>query len=75
MGAKKKKIKAAGRFKSGIGVRARKNFNKIEESQRKTQRSPISEGGKAKRLSVGIWLDKKSGKKFAGHAYSLEEIK
>jgi ribosomal protein L37AE/L43A len=73
MAAKKKKIKAAGKFRSGYGVRARKNFNKIEASQRRVQKSPISENSTAKRIAVGIWIDKKSGKKFAGPAYSLEE--
>ena len=75
MGAKKKKIKAAGRFKSGIGVRARKKFNKIEAVQRVKQKSPFYEKSTAKRIAVGIWIDKKTGKKFAGPAYSLQEVK
>ena len=75
MGAKKKKIKAAGRFKSGIGVRARKGFNKIEESQRRFQQSPFHPTGKAKRIASGIWRCIKTGKIFAGPAYSLEEVK
>tara|TARA_Y100000310_G_scaffold343942_1_gene454068 strand:+ start:3002 stop:3226 length:225 start_codon:yes stop_codon:yes gene_type:complete len=73
MAAKKKKIKASGRFGVGYGTRVRKKFNKIEGSQRKTQPSPFVEGGKAKRLSAGIWKCLKSGKIFAGPAYVLKE--
>jgi ribosomal protein L37AE/L43A len=40
MGAKTKKIKAAGRFSGGIGIRARNSFNAIEANQRVRQVSP-----------------------------------
>ncbi|MAG38358.1 50S ribosomal protein L37ae [Candidatus Pacearchaeota archaeon] len=75
MAAKKKKIKAAGKFGSGYGVRARKNYNKIEFTQRTTQKSPFHPTGKAKRIAAGIWKCLKTGKVFAGPAYSLEENK
>lgn len=70
MGAKTKKIKAAGKFGAGYGVRVRNEYNAIEAEQRKEQKSPFSKG-KAKRLAAGIWLDVKTGKKFAGPAYIL----
>ena len=73
MAAKKKKIKAAGKYGSGIGVRARKRFNVIESQQRKPQQSPFHPKGRAKRIAPGIWKCTKTGKIFAGHAYFLEE--
>lgn len=75
MAAKRKKIKAAGKFRSGYGVRARRSYNKIESSQRSKQKSPFHPTGKAKRISAGIWKCIKTGKIFAGPAYSLEETK
>jgi len=71
MASKKKKIKAAGRFGVGIGRRPRNKFNKIEAIQRKRQISPFYEKARAKRLSSGIWKCQKTGRVFAGPAYSL----
>ena len=73
MTAKTKKIKASGKFGSGYGTRVRKKYNLVESSQRKRQPSPFYEKAKAKRLSAGIWKCMKTGKIFAGPAYSLEE--
>jgi len=73
MGAKKKKIGAAGRFGPGMGTRARSSFNLIEANQRKRQVSPYYAKGKAKRLAAGIWKDMKTGRIFAGPAYSLNK--
>ncbi len=73
MGAKTKKIKAAGRFGPGIGTKARARFNLIEGDQRKRQVSPFYIKGKAKRIAAGIWKDVKTGKIFAGPAYSLNK--
>ncbi len=75
MGSKRKKIKAAGKFGAGYGTRARKSFNKIEEVQRARQQSPFYEKARAKRIASGIWKCLKTGKIFAGPAYSLEEAK
>lgn len=72
MGSKTKKIKAAGRFSGGIGTHARKRFNAIEASQRTRQQSPYYSKGKAVRIAAGIWKDIKTGKIFAGPAYSLK---
>lgn len=72
MGAKKRKVGSAGRFGPGYGTLARKELNVIESLQRKKQPSPFSKG-KAKRIAAGIWKDVKTGKIFAGPAYSLRE--
>ena len=70
MGSKTKKIKAAGKFGAGYGVRVRNEYNSIEEVQRKKQKSPHS-NGRAVRVASGIWKDLKTGKLFAGPAYHL----
>lgn len=75
MASKTKKIKSAGKFRSGIGVRARRDYNVIEVEQRKSQQSPFHPRGKAKRIAAGIWRCSKTGKIFAGPAYSLTKIK
>ena len=75
MGAKTKKIKAAGKFSSGIGVRSRKEYIAIESEQRKKQVSLLNPKGKAKRIATGIWKDVKSGRIFAGPAYVLNPKK
>ncbi len=73
MGAKKKKIKAAGKFRTGFGVRVRNKYNVIEDLQRKFQPSPFHPKGRAKRIAAGIWKCLKTGKIFAGHAYYLRK--
>lgn len=73
MASKTKKIKAAGKFGTGYGTRARRSFNKIEANQRKSQKSPFHPKGKAKRIAAGIWKCLKTGKVFAGPAYAIEE--
>lgn len=71
MGSKTKKVKSFGRFGAGYGTNVRKNFNVIESEQRKRQSSPFCPRGKAIRLAAGIWKCEKTGKVFAGPAYSL----
>jgi ribosomal protein L37AE/L43A len=73
MAAKRKKIKAMGKFGAGYGTNVRASFNKIEASQRKFQKSPFHPTGKAKRLAAGIWQCVRTGKIFAGNAYYLNE--
>jgi len=73
MGAKKKKIKSAGKFGPGYGTRVRKNYNVIEESQRKRQTSPFYAKARVKRIAAGIWKCLKTGKIFAGPAYTVKE--
>ncbi len=75
MGAKTKKIKTFGKFGAGYGIRVRKEFNAIEALQRKKQQSPFYHKGRAKRIAAGIWKDLKTGKVFAGPAYSLNTTK
>jgi len=70
MARKSKKIKAFGKFGVGYGKRVKVKFNKIEETQRKSQESPFHPTGRAKRISAGIWRCVKTGKIFAGSAYS-----
>jgi|TARA_Y100000310_G_scaffold87891_1_gene84798 large subunit ribosomal protein L37Ae len=72
MASKKKKIKASGRFGAGYGRRQRKKLNEVESSQRKKQQSPFHPRGTAKRIAMGIWRCTKTGKIFAGNAYSLK---
>lgn len=72
MASKKKKIKAAGRFGAGYGRRLRKRLNEVEDSQRKRQQSPFHKRGAAKRIAMGIWRCTKTGKIFAGNAYSIK---
>lgn len=67
---KTRKVKAAGRFRTGYGTNVRGRITDIESRQRKKQKCLFCPG-KAKRLSKGIWLCKKCGKKFASHAYYL----
>ncbi|MEK6844516.1 MAG: 50S ribosomal protein L37ae [Nanoarchaeota archaeon] len=71
MGSKTKKIRHAGRFGTGYGVRVRKELNKIEELQRRRQPSPFYEKAQAKRIAAGIWKCLKTGRIFAGNAYYL----
>lgn len=75
MAAKKKKIKAAGKFGAGYGRNVRTGYNNIEASQRQTQPSPFHPNGRAKRIAAGIWKCLKTGKVFAGPAYYLKEKK
>lgn len=71
MAAKKKKIKASGRFGAGYGTRVRKKLNKVESEQRKKQTCPFCKKLGVKREAAGIWNCKKCSKKFASHAYVL----
>jgi len=73
MASKTKKIKASGKFGAGYGVRVRAEYNTIEAVQRKKQESPFHPKGKAKRIAAGIWKCTRTGKVFAGPAYSLEK--
>ncbi len=72
MTAKRKKIKASGRFGAGYGSRVRKRLNAIEEKQRTRQPSPFHPKSQAKRIAAGIWKCQKTGKVFAGPAYHLK---
>ena len=69
---KTKLIGAAGRYGARYGKRVKKKIADIESRQRKKQRCPFC-GGIVKRLSKGIWKCKKCKKKFAAHAYYIEE--
>lgn len=69
-----KLLKSAGRFGTRYGVRVKRKIADIESKQRKKQSCPFC-NGRAIRLSKGIWVCKKCQRKFAGHAYYLEQSK
>ena len=73
MGSKLKKTKSFGKFGAGYGTRVKKIYNNIEEKQRARQSSPYHEKSRAKRIAAGIWQCMKTGKIFAGPAYSLDK--
>ncbi len=75
MASKTKKTKSFGKYGAGYGTRVKKIYNVIEEKQRQRQQSPFHPRGKVKRLAAGIWKCLKTGKIFAGNAYSLESTK
>jgi len=68
---KTKKIKSAGRFGAGYGLRVRKRLRKVEEKQRKKQECLFCKS-KAKRVAKGIWKCSKCGKKFASGTFYIE---
>ena|SRR3989344_6691143 len=70
--ARTKIAKAAGRFGVRYGQSVRRRIAAIEARQRIKQVCSFC-GGRAIRASKGIWNCKKCGKKFAGHAYYLEQ--
>ena len=72
MASKTKKAKSAGKFGAGYGTHVRKLYNAIELDQRKRQVSPYYAKTRAKRLAAGIWKCVKTGKVFAGPAYTLQ---
>ncbi len=69
---KTKKVKSAGRFGTGYGIRLRKRLVAVEEKQRKKQICPYCKKPGVKRLSKGIWHCRKCGKKFAAGTYYLD---
>ncbi|MEM4330391.1 MAG: 50S ribosomal protein L37ae [Candidatus Pacearchaeota archaeon] len=73
MGAKTKKVKAAGRFGAGYG-KPKERLILIEEKQRKKQQC-IFCNGRAKRVFLGVWECEKCKRKFAEHAFFLEKFK
>ncbi len=72
MPTKSKKSRSAGRFGARYGKKVRDRLVKVEDKQRKKQPSPFHPNGEAKRIAVGIWKCKKTGKVFANNAYYLD---
>jgi large subunit ribosomal protein L37Ae len=68
---KLKILGSSARFGVRYGVSVRRRIDEIESKQKQKQHC-IFCMGIAKRISKGIWVCKKCGKKFAGHAYYLE---
>jgi large subunit ribosomal protein L37Ae len=68
---KTKKVKSAGRFGARYGRSVRSKIAEVESKQRKKQHCIFCKGI-SKRISSGLWLCNKCGKKFASHAYYLK---
>ena len=69
---KTKKVKAAGRFGAGYGLRVRTRLKNVEEKQRKKQICPFCKKPGVKRQARGIWKCNKCKKKFASGAFYIE---
>ncbi|GBC69795.1 hypothetical protein HRbin01_01499 [archaeon HR01] len=58
----------------GLGPRygstLRKRWAEVVQSARSTHRCPKCESMRVRRVSVGIWMCRRCGLKFAGQAYS-----
>jgi len=67
-----RKVKSAGRFRAGFGLRIKKKLREVESKQRKKQICPYCKKPKVKRISKGIWECSRCNKKFASHTYYLE---
>ena len=67
-----KKIKHAGSYGSGYGLKVRKRLNKVESKQRVKQTCPFCKKTGVKRKSKGIWYCKKCKKTFASNVYYLD---
>jgi large subunit ribosomal protein L37Ae len=66
----KSKVGPAGRFSARYGASLRARVRNIEILMHAPHKCPRCQSkGKLKRLSVGIWMCKKCGYKFAGGAY------
>ena len=72
MSIRTKLVKSTGRFGVRYGQSVRRKLRPIEKKQRQKQKCIFCQG-QAKRVSKGIWQCKRCGKKFAGHAYYLEQ--
>jgi len=66
-----KKVKASGKFGARAGSKVRERYRDQEQKQRKRQACPYCKKGTAKRLSKGIWLCGKCGKKFTSGTFYI----
>lgn len=58
------------RFGARYGRRTRKKMDAIESLHRGKHKSPFCNKMSVRRVAAGIWYCEKTGKKFAGKAYS-----
>ncbi|MCL9815544.1 50S ribosomal protein L37ae [Natronocalculus amylovorans] len=65
---KARSVGSAGRFGARYGRVSRKRVKDIEAEMR----SATVDGDSVKRLGTGIWVNEKTGEKFAGGAYRPE---
>lgn len=72
--SKTKLLKSTGRFGVRYGISVKRRLAELEMKQKKKQQCIFCKG-RAKRLAKGIWQCQKCKKKFAGHAYYLEQTK
>ena len=68
--ARKKLPNPAGGFKARYGSTLRKRWSEVIRSVRATYDCPRCETNSVKRISIGIWMCRKCGYKFAGQAYT-----
>ena len=66
---KKKKVGPTGGLGVRYGVRTRRRFSGIVSEMKKKHMCPQCNSSSVRRESVGIWVCKKCGFKFAGGAY------
>ncbi len=67
------KIKSAGRFGAGYGIRIRKRILAVESKQRKKQICPFCGKQGVKRKAKGIWKCNKCGKVFSSGAFYVDK--
>lgn len=70
MANKADKLSTTKRFGARYGKRNKKKLDKIERIHRSRQECPYCLYRQVKRVSLGVWLCRKCGVKFAGRAYS-----
>ncbi len=69
---KTRKVGSTGRFRAGYGKKPKEKILEIEKKQRRKQTCPYCKKPAAKRISKGIWLCGKCGKKFTSSTYYIE---
>ena len=72
MATKTKKVKSAGRFGAGYGIRVKERLRKVEKKQRKRQVCPFCKKQAVKRVSRAIWKCNRCKKKFASGVFYVE---
>lgn len=70
MARRTKKVGIIGKYGVRYGCAARKQIKKMEISQHSKYESPFCGKRSVKRVAVGIWKCKKTGKTFAGGAWT-----
>ncbi len=66
---KTKKVKSAGKFHARYGMKARRQYARVDSILRKPQECPACKRLSVKRVSTGIWKCRKCKAEFVGGAY------